>query len=845
MKKFSCILFLIVLLSNIFCLDFSLYGHKDSVWQVETDGKLLYSVGADGMLKVWDDNLRIIQSLSTHNSWARCVGLYEGFMVVGGYKPDNVLRVYEKNSGKLLSELIGHKGSIFSVVFYKDYIISGGSDNMLIFWKRFSEFKRLNIHDGWIRSLLVVDDWLFSGDEKGRVNIVDLKNFELIKSFELKSQILSMVRLVEVNSNSDVVLIGLMDGSIYKLSRDLKLQKVAKLHEGIYALRVYGNYVVATQGGGVVFLDVKKNFDIAYRFEISPAELTSVTVLKGKLFAGNRQGEVFCYTLDGKYISKSSRHFYSSIRLHADSNFLYVGREDSVLEAYNRSSGMVAWSLNLNSSVRCIEKYKGNLVVTTGNGNVYFIANGKILRLFVLENACISTAADEKRLFLGSYEVVYEYSSNAFHKLFSVVGTWITSAVLYNDVLFIGTNTGELYEFNHVRKSYSKVGNFGSAIVKLIVDEKRLLIFLHNGILKELSLVNKTILREKIIFMPIYDAVLIKKYGEKLVIGGSFLRMDVSDLEFEAPVVSVAFYANSVFVGLSNGRVMELEGTKVVRQFASNLGKVSTLYADDTVVSGHEDGKLVVWNYDEKTGSFHISKVLDDHTDAVKKIVKIGNKIFSASSDKTIKVWDLNSGKLINTLSGHKGYVWALYSIGNYLISGGWDGRIILWDVISNKSLRIYETNLSVTDIFAISNDKIYASTLEGYVLKLTSNGFEKNRLCNDTLWSIDGKGGKITSVYTAGWDGYVYVLDDKLNVKLVKKCHNSTIFKVMIYGDFIITAGTDNLMKIWNNNFVPVVQYNNFKQSILAIAISKSTGRIVTAQGVGLYKIDISIILK
>ena len=50
------------------------------------------------------------------------------------------------------------------------------------------------------------------------------------------------------------------------------------------------------------------------------------------------------------------------------------------------------------------------------------------------------------------------------------------------------------------------------------------------------------------------------------------------------------------------------------------------------------------------------SKILEGHTDKVFKIIKVDfNRILSASLDKTVKMWNIENGVCQHTFSGHKG----------------------------------------------------------------------------------------------------------------------------------------------------------------------------------------------
>jgi WD40 repeat protein len=57
------------------------------------------------------------------------------------------------------------------------------------------------------------------------------------------------------------------------------------------------------------------------------------------------------------------------------------------------------------------------------------------------------------------------------------------------------------------------------------------------------------------------------------------------------------------------------------------------------------------------------------------------NRIFSASYDGTIRVWDISSRKCVDTISGHRGPIWSLTSLGKFLFSASADGTCRVWEL--------------------------------------------------------------------------------------------------------------------------------------------------------------------
>lgn len=70
-----------------------------------------------------------------------------------------------------------------------------------------------------------------------------------------------------------------------------------------------------------------------------------------------------------------------------------------------------------------------------------------------------------------------------------------------------------------------------------------------------------------------------------------------------------------------------------------------------------------------------------------------GRQIVSGSYDNTIKVWDLESGQLLRTLSGHKAGISDLLMTpdGKQVVSGSFDSTFKVWNLETGKMIRSFE----------------------------------------------------------------------------------------------------------------------------------------------------------
>ena len=100
-------------------------------------------------------------------------------------------------------------------------------------------------------------------------------------------------------------------------------------------------------------------------------------------------------------------------------------------------------------------------------------------------------------------------------------------------------------------------------------------------------------------------------------------------------------------------------------------------------------------------------------------MLEISNeKIISGSADKTIKIWEIESGKCLNTLKGHNDEVFDIIQITNEKIAScSNNGHIKIWNFNDGECIKTIKTGISIYLLYKLSEQIILCSS--DYKLKL------------------------------------------------------------------------------------------------------------------------------
>ena len=213
--------------------------------------------------------------------------------------------------------------------------------------------------------------------------------------------------------------------------------------------------------------------------------------------------------------------------------------------------------------------------------------------------------------------------------------------------------------------------------------------------------------------------------GTKLALAANYngvIIVDSNTLSIETTINvggeagCVAYSPNGKFIAaghLKSGDIVSIDSAsmRVVTKATMHAGAVWTVAfspSSGLLVSGSTDMKVII----STIPSLAKVKVLEGHTDRVRAAIFISETtVVSGSCDKTIRVWDVRSGKSIEKITKHKDRVLCLALSPDHMLlaTGSNDKKLCIFDTAKYKLLHTVECANWVLAIAFADNNTVIA----------------------------------------------------------------------------------------------------------------------------------------
>jgi len=262
-------------------------------------------------------------------------------------------------------------------------------------------------------------------------------------------------------------------------------------------------------------------------------------------------------------------------------------------------------------------------------------------------------------------------------------------------------------------------------------------------------------------------------------------------------------------LSVGSANLLELrENFEMISSSASLLEKIFLLYFVDS---------KVLYTFDINNKKFLKKQTYIGHKDFITRYLIDGPVLYTTSNDRTIKAWELKTGKCIGTYDGHSDSVMCIecVNMGEYklLLTGGADFCIKIWYAVNQdkmtiptlKSLRVLTGHKGWVFGIKTLGSTIFSASLDETIQAWDLVTFKQNEIFNMKdicpSFRVDFRVHYEDWIFLCSSEQFTIV---PWNFKISKhnlifKGHEAEIKSLKILDHFLLSASADRTIRLWN----------------------------------------------
>ncbi|KAJ5232913.1 hypothetical protein N7468_005869 [Penicillium chermesinum] len=200
------------------------------------------------------------------------------------------------------------------------------------------------------------------------------------------------------------------------------------------------------------------------------------------------------------------------------------------------------------------------------------------------------------------------------------------------------------------------------------------------------------------------------------------------------------------------------------------------------------------------------------------------DKIVTCNDNRNVDIYDIKTGALRTRLQGHEGGVWALRYFGNTLVSASTDRTVRVWDHAKAECTHILHGHTSTVRCLEVLElpESSDSSPLRATQQPVIISGSRDSTM---RIWRLPQPGDEpyLPSKEAQGKEECPYVLRTLAG-------HTHTVRAMTAYGDTIVSGSYDRTVRVWKiSTGDEVHKFDDHQAKVYSIALDRKRNRCIS----------------